>query len=172
MNVGLSYTRAIQEHSGSRIQPHFFSQQIPYRLCEVRRKLQKRDGIRLLRSKRRSKSCSHHARQPLGHIPTQKVQGLHTFSVSPRRDLRCGHGRRAEEEHQVPSIAQWLRCQTRHDPQGVHQESHPHQEHSRCRSQLSRFSCTHIVEKVASDNVVEPDKLYLFSKGYRQNIPC
>ena len=64
--------------------------------------------------------------------------------------------------------------------QGVHEESRPHQGQSECQSQDSWFSCTHTVEKDASDNVVEPDKGVLLvhrlstktPAGVRQGTQC
>ena len=48
---------------------------------------------RRLRSKLRSTSSSLHARQTLGQKPIHKEQDSHTVEASPRRNLRCGHGR-------------------------------------------------------------------------------
>ena len=58
--------------------------------------------------------------------PTKKYK-----ACSKRRDVRCGHGRRAEKGPQVRPNARWLRYLYRHDPPRVHQESHPHQGQSR-----------------------------------------
>ena len=38
---------------------------------------------------------------PLDKNPDPEVQASQTLQVSPRRDLRCGRGRRAQEEPQV-----------------------------------------------------------------------
>ena len=60
---------------------------------------------------------------PSDRNPNKKRHAYNHFQDSPRRDLRCGHGRRAEEERQVLPHAQWLSCLCRHDHQGVRQET-------------------------------------------------
>ena len=67
-------------------------QTLPHRLRTVRPSRQrKRARTRRLRSKQRSTNSS--VRQK----PKQEIQGVQTLQVSPRRDLRCGSGRRDEE---------------------------------------------------------------------------
>ena len=60
---------------------------------------------------------------PSDRNPNKKHNGLQPLQDSPRRDLRCAYGRRAEEEPQVLPNAQWLSCLCRHEPQGVRQET-------------------------------------------------
>ena len=53
---------------------------------------------------------------PLDKKTNKQYKAPKHFYVSPRRDLRCGHGRRAEERQlEVRPHAQWQRYLFRHD---------------------------------------------------------
>ena len=80
--------------------------------------------------------------------PWQEVQVSHAFQASQRRNLRCGHGGRAEGELEVLPNPQRLRHLLQRDHQGVHRKCQSHQGPRRDIRQI-RGAVAHIPLKIS-----------------------
>ena len=95
-----------------------------------------------------------------GQNPWHQVHGLHAIEASPRCDLRCGQGWRAEGELRVLQNPQRLSQLLHHDLQEVHRKGKPHQAQGRDLRQDSRSGCTHTVNEIVNVGTLEKNEFF------------
>ena len=107
-NVNLLYIKTIQGHSGARMQPHFFSRQIlelgraeelhHSGYAKFENNIEERGLVPGGFDQNEGPQAVHFTLvSPLDKKRTNSTGITNTY-VSPRHDLRCGHGRRAEKQ--------------------------------------------------------------------------